>query len=678
MEDRKLAEVERVYAILESPVVVPYLQAWGEKIVGRDLSVIPAYRELPEGQENEWGTREDPTWRTEWFEWRLDVIKVRNYVQERYRKNLKFRQAEQLRCKNDPCWFIMMWLDVEEPRPDEDNLDEDDLELYEQLADFDDDDFDVLKPYILFAYQAKVVYIFAAVVRMPFKFDVFISKARGIGISYTILAVAFWNWLFRKGRGRFLSEKLEKAERALDLDSLFVKLDLFLESTPEDMLPQGFYGRSVKNRQDAMFKNPETKGQLTAEATTARSGRGGRATYTASDECASQIAYKATRATLSGTTNHRFDWSTESFEMGRQWWDAWRTAKKMAALARAAGKRAMAIVIELEWFENPYQDQQWYIDESARFESDGNPDAFAVEYLRNPHAGYGTYVYPIASECPLTSLGYDHSKMLMMSVDPGMSDDCAWVFWQKHYSDGGKKVIRWIDMYKNSRLPAEFYAWVMCGVMPPKDYDLYLRFRDEFEHPETQRILNFMAKIPPNHIRLYGDPASKSTDTGASSFRARLVSESRKAYALRGYEKTSLLILLPPEIIYKRNNLPDRRNALREALMYSEFSDTAACQELRDDIASVRFGEVTERTVHPPGQRHDRHTHSTSACEFGMIFETLKLTPSEMKSQVDAANKRARRQGATRQGRTPESKRRQAYRGRDNFMPSDEFMGVTP
>lgn len=648
-------------ALLDGPVVIPALADWGQRVVGRDLSVVPGYREI-EG-------REDPTWRPEYWAWREDVILVRNEVQRRYFDDPLFQIEEYDRCfgpQGDPCWWICMWLVVEEPRPDDESVE---LEAEKE----GDEDIEVsIKPFILFAYQARIVYLVIAICRLPRKLDLFISKARGVGISYCILAAFLWAWFCKPWRVRFLSEKLEKADRSEDLDALFPKIDLFMDYLPVAFFPPGFHRvkrdlGGKKLRMAGMFKNPKTRGQLTAEATTGTSTRGGRGTASASDECAFQQHYRKTRATLTGTTRHRIDWSTESFDFGRQWWDTWHSAKRAAITARAEGRPPAAVVLELEWYEHPAQDEAWRQEALEVAKSDGNLEAFEVENLRNPLAGYGTYVYPMVNECPETIEWYDPDKMLFMSVDPGTSDMTAFVFWQKHWKNG-QKVIRWLDLYQNNRLPAEFYAHVMTGV-EPQEGDVCFReeYRRLFQGSREQYFMQWMASVHPDTIRLYGDPASKSLDTGASSFRARLVNQSRVLYERRGFDQRSLLILLPPEVIYKRNNHPDRRNALRHALLYSEFSKTDGGLELKESISLVRFGKETERTVHPPEPRHDRYTHPTSAAEFGMIFEDLRLTPEEFEAEQTRQKARERDdrggRGESARSYTPTHRRRRHQDG---------------
>ena len=608
--------------LTSGPVRIPSLAPWG-------LDVVPAYRV------DEATGVEDPAWRAEWFAWRQAVLRVRTEIQERCLRDPAFLEEEYERCKNDPGWFITIWLWVEEPRPDDENA-------------ADDGDIDNLKEFIPFAPQVRLIYLTVAILACPTRHDLLVSKARGFGVSYTMAAVCFWAWLFRRWRLRFLSQKLEKADRSMDLDSLFAKIDLFMEYLPERFIPKGFNrgtkGRAVKHRQQAMFKNPETKAQITAEATTGDSVRGGRATGVFNDEAAFQQQYRATRATIGGSTRHRIDWSSESFAQGRQWWDTWHTARKVNAELVAAGKEPVATVIEIDWYENPYQDQAWFERERAAYESDGNPEEFATEYLRDPRQ-HGTHVYPQVGDCPDTAEWFDPNRMLYVSVDPGMADDCAWVFWQNHFPEG-KKRIRWLDMFMRNRLPAEWYAHVLTGIMPTED-DVAWAYRDELLHPEIQYFMRWLRDVPSHMMTIYGDPAIEAQDSGASSFRKRFVLTTQEITERAGLgTRAGREIVLPYRSIYLRNNHPDRRYALRKALLYSEFSLTDGAQQLKEAIGNVRFGEVTERTSLAPKVRHDRYTHPTSAAEFGMVYDDLLVHAEDLKPPKLAAPLRPK-------GRTP-------------------------
>lgn len=601
------AEIAR---LLREPARIPGLAPWG-------LDLVPAHRLDPATG------HEDPAWRREWLAWRQAVKTVRAEIHERFAASAAFRAEEIARCRRDPAWFVVMWLSVEEPRADLENLTA-------------DGDIDPIKPFVPYAPQVRLIQLFVAIVSLPAQFDLLVDKARGFGISFTFLAVCYWGWLFRHWRGRFLSQKLEKTDRALDLDSLFGKIDLFIERTPDEFIPAGFNrpqrGRARQHRLEAMFKNPDTGAQLTAEATTGDSVRGGRATYVCNDEAAFQQNYRGTRATIVGATHHRIDWSSASFKQGRQWYDVVTQTKKLIVQRAERGLPPISAVVEVEWYENPYQDAAWKDREQARFEADGNAEEFEVEYLRNPFATSARHVYPQVHDCPDTSEGFDPHRTLYASVDPGMADDCAWVFWQTHFP-GGKKRVRWLDSFVRNRLPAEWYAHVFTGI-PPQPEDEAWAYRHDFEHPEVARVAAWLRAVPSSLLTIYGDPAIAAQDSGASSFRQRFILTSQRIADRAGTPQLARYIHEPFTAIYRRNNHPDRRAAMRKALMVSEFSLSDGAQALKEDVGQVVFGDMTERTSLAPRTRHTRHTHRTTAAEFGMVYDDLLLTEDDIRDSV--------------------------------------------
>ncbi len=592
---------------------IPAFAEWG-------LDRVPGYRVDETGAE-------DPTWRPDWIAWRDAILDLILVMKERCEVDLPFRAQVKALCKADWAFFITLFLVVEEPRPDE----EDDT-----LGDYG---HDMLKQFTPFAYQVELIQLFQRTVRSPKKLDVYISKARGIGVSYTMMAAAWAAFLFTGYRGRFLSEKLEKVDRTLDLDSLFGKADLFREYTPDWLLPEGFSTHNRAHRQQGMFKNPVTRAQLTGEATTGNSIRGGRATFVCNDEAAFQENYTATKATISGSTKHAFDWSSESYAKGRQWQNAWKSARSEERRALDEGRTPVAHVIELEWYENPYQDRDWYDEEFARYAAQGNADAFAVEYLRNPDSGYGTLIYPTARDCPDTPEWYMPDRMLFASCDPGIEDLCAWVFWQTYFP-GGKKTIRFIDSYTNNKKPVQFYTHWITGIVPVPGDTAY-PYIEELQQPQEQYFMKWLREVPGRSLRCYGDPAVRARDSSLASFQAVMNQESLKIRKQAGIEDAvPVHIMVPHEIIHKRNNFHDRRNAMREALMHCEFSLTDGAQSFKEALYSVRFAEMTEKTTRPPGTLHDRFSHQATAGEFGMVYEELRLTDSEVKTKKIADPKR--------------------------------------
>jgi hypothetical protein len=595
------------------------------------LHVVPGYRVDPVTGD------EDPTWRAEWFAWREAVREVRLEVQDRCAHDLRFRAEQQKINAADPAYFVAMWLVAEEPRglelaigeAEEDEAEDEETYIWESGGEFDDDD--PILEFIPFAYQVELIQLFARVNSDRRKQDVYIEKARGIGVSYVFLAAAYWAFLYRPWRGIFLSDKLDHADRAMDLSSLFGKVDLFVFYTPAWMRPKNWNGKSQKHRRQGLFRHPATTATLSAVATTPDAGRSERGRYTASDESAFQEHWRDTHDTMGGTVRHRWAWTTPSYKQGVQWENAFTEVKKHHKNARANGKRPIALAIELDWYINPYHDKDWYAEEFARYQASGREAAFAVEYLRNAAAGYSTFIYPEVERCPNTPHWYDPSKMLNCSVDPGVKDETAWVFWQTHF-EGGHKTVRWLESYTRKGMPAEFYAHVITGIWPePGD----LMWDDEEQFGERERyLMNWLASVPTHMLRAYGDPAVAADFTGVvrhkpSSFVNRFFTETGRLRRSREIENPTPIYIFHKEL-FKRNRHQDRRTAMHEALIYSEFSTTEGAQELKHAISRVRLQEMTEKSTSPPGWIHDHYTHPTSAAEFGMTYETMKLTLSEI------------------------------------------------
>ncbi len=620
------------------------LAEWG-------LDRVPGYRMDPATG------LEDPTWRQDFKDWHAEMLAWRADTQLHCLSDPLFRSYVDTLCARDPAFFTALWLEIEEPRAMEYNVEGDDGpddESFDRAELFDGADtesYETIYPYIPFAYQVEAVQTFARVVLgkklRSRRHNVLWDKARGVGLTYAILAVMYWGWLYKRGlRGTILTEKWDKADRSHSLNTLFGKLDLFFKSTPDWIIPPGFKQKGEKeaHRVMGMLYNPLTGATISTEPTTVSSTRSSREGYIAIDECAFHEHLDETWATCLGTTFHVMGWSTASYQYGRQWATKLKEGRKDEA--------GTTTVVTLDWFENPHQDEAWLAEERARFVAAGLAEQFDVEHLRNPDAGYGTLVYfNQVQNCPDTDLWYDDSRPLNISVDPGVEDATAWVFWQTHFP-GGKKRIRWIDSYERAKLPVDFHTHVLTGIEPkparrgkPGEPDIpadtaYALWAEGFFGEREKYFMEWLRTVPAGNITLYGDPAMRSRDVAHNSFE-RLFAEGTLALREReGLPAIPVQVTLPWEIIYRRNKLNDRRTGLREALMFSEFSLTEGAQELKDAFASTRFQEATGKNTRPPGHIHDEFSHRVTAGEFGAIWETLSLTEAEVKPQTIAKPKR--------------------------------------
>lgn len=619
---------------------------------GEGLHVVPGFARLPDGTE-------DPEWRKRYFTWHTAVHQWRIWAKGEFVNNHDFARTILAFCKKDAALFSLLFLVVEEPRAmtfyDQEGftLDEAYAMLHSDSDDIGVDDYayQTIHPFIPFAYQVEAMKLCTRVILGPmrtFNHDILWDKARGVGMSYAILAWAYWGWLWVPGlRGTILTEKWDKAERTKDINSLFGKFDLFLDNTPDALIPKGFKWRGDKDADRLLGRliNPATGAAIYTEPTTADATRSGREAYVAVDEMNFHQYLKDTWATIHGTAKHCLGWTTASRRYGRQGETIIEEGKKYPK---------SATVVTLDWWVNPHQDHLWYEQERERFRAAGMLEQFEVEYLRNAVAGQGRMVY--LEQLALTTWtdhGYDPNLPLKLSVDPGISDFTAFVLLQTYFKDEHKR-FRWLDAIQLRNLPVQFWVHVMTGIEPrgpwtdahglthPPD-DMW-RYKAEgfFDLPGVQRVMQFMRTVPPSSIHLYGDPSMRSRDLRHDSWEKVFAKETRalrtREYGEDDPRAVGIMVKHPWEPLYAKNNYQDRRIGLREALMTSEFySGNDGAHELYDAMQNTMFQKTTETSTRAPGHLHTDEYHQVSAAEFVSTWETLNITPQVLESirQID-------------------------------------------
>jgi hypothetical protein len=147
-----------------------------------------------------------------------------------------------------------------------------------------------------------------------------------------------------------------------------------------------------------------------------------------------------------------------------------------------------------------------------------------------------------------------------------------------------------------------------------------------------------MREVSPHSIQLYGDPAmlrrDVTHDSWISVFETLTLKLRRRAFGETSPNAIPMYANFPSvKPLYKRQSFQDRRIGAREALQMTEWSSTEGALLVREALENTRFQELTERTTRPPGHIHDQYSHRATSYEWGMIWETLKLTPDELKPQ---------------------------------------------
>ncbi|MDQ3124786.1 MAG: hypothetical protein M3Q74_04200 [Pseudomonadota bacterium] len=536
----------------------------------------------------------NPAWRDEWFAWRDAVGELRGRLQVAGASSPAFR-AEELRiCADDPAYFATAYPWIHEPRARRGE--------------------EVYKPFVPFAFQVKLVQHMADLAAMPEPADLFVSKARGLGASWTACLFGVWHWLFRLGDGFMVSRKEELVDKPQSMKSLFGKIDFILRFLPPWMLPAGF--KPKEHRLKMLLKNPATGATIGGESTTSKTGRGDRATYAVVDEAAFIEHFDDVFGTIAGTTDHRFAVSSESFEEGDAWWKAWGGSGE-----GGAKQLTPHLVYELNWGENPYFTQEWFAAERARWHHD--PEGFAREVERDPYKGFGSFVYPTARSLPLLDIGYVPTEMLLVGIDPGHADDTAIVWGQPRWT-GGNRGIHWLDSYERNLTPVEWYAHLLTGVEPAPGDECW-------GMPVTDRdraVMAFFASLPwgGDRVRYYMDPAGAARHSGIS-FYDLFVKKTMdlRTRAAAGVRRPHPIAPLYKALRHAGNLHDDRRNATRAGMAFSSYEDNQGGKRTKACHVAYSFTKMTGKATSEPKPVHDTHSHIVTATEFVYFYLTLGL-----------------------------------------------------
>lgn len=176
------------------------------------------------------------------------------------------------RCKNDLLFFFNTFLWTQDPRKRPPDL-----------------------PFITYEYEDNFIGWIAEHIKNGK--DCLTEKSRDMGISWSVLGVILWFWLFSDGfKAHLGSKKEDDVDRSGDIRSLFEKLRYMIQEFPPWMLPYGFNWKT-----HSMFMrilNPMNSAAMTGESSNRDFGKAGRYSCILLDEFAAmEYANEAWTAT---------------------------------------------------------------------------------------------------------------------------------------------------------------------------------------------------------------------------------------------------------------------------------------------------------------------------------------------------------------------------------------------
>jgi len=288
--------------------------------------------------------------------------------------------------------------------------------------------------------------------------DVFVDKSRDMGVSWMILAIFLWGWLFKGWELREGSRKMDYVDKGGDMTSLFEKQRYMLERLPSWMIPYKFdLKRGTTFNSSAKLVNPITKNTIVGEATSPNFARGGRSKAILYDEFAFWLCSDEAWRGGADTSNCRIIVSTPNGK-----------GNKFADIKFDTNLDISRYT--LHWRLHPFKTMEWYKEECAR----RTPQEIAQELDISYDASTTSRVYEGFDKVRIgdgADFEYNAELPLFVAWDfgEGGNDATAIIWAQFDQKNGNLKII---DCYSRNALDINYFGTIASGVLDSQfDYD---------------------------------------------------------------------------------------------------------------------------------------------------------------------------------------------------------------
>lgn len=304
-------------------------------------------------------------------------------------------------------------------------------------------------PFVTFPYQDELALEIIDAIETGE--DIHIDKSRDMGLSWLVLAIFVWGWLFKDWELRVGSRNRDYVDKGGDMNSLFEKMRYILERIPSWMLPYKFdLKRGTQFNSAAKLVNSVSKNAIVGEATSPNFARGGRSKAILYDEFAFWTCADDAWKGGADTTNCRILISTPN-----------GMNNKFADVKFDEGLQLRKYSIL--WKLHPFKDEEWYQKEKER----RTPQELAQEVDISYTASASNRVYEDFVNVPIgQGPAFDYNPELPLyrfwDFSEGGSDQTA-IIWAQE--DPDTKVVRIIDCFQRGDTDINFFGHLVSGQM---------------------------------------------------------------------------------------------------------------------------------------------------------------------------------------------------------------------
>lgn len=433
--------------------------------------------------------------------------------------------------------------------------------------------------------------------------DVFIDKTREMGVSYSILDVLLWFWLFEPASNFLIGSRKEDyvdnrrgGTTGNKEESLFGKLDYTLSRLPEVLMPKGFN----KDRHFTYMSlvNPENGNAISGESSNPNFSRGGRQRAIFLDEFAFWEEGNAVWGATADTTNCRIVATTPGNKPSK--------AKRLRF-----GKDGEEIkVITLDYRLDPRKTHAWLDDQRKR----RSTEDFNREIMVNWETSITGRVYPEVESAAFGDFPYLVNQQPYFSWDFGL-DGVSISLWQQNPANSKWRVV---DAYEKNNQPIQFY-YPLFG----KPMDSKFQYDDD-----DLKAIQIFSQYPKGIH--FGDPdvAKRSLLTGTST---------RQELQKIGVFVQSIT----------KNDFFSRRETTKVYLQKGiEINQNVRTENFYEAIKSARYPqreEASQATTPIAQPIHDWTSHARTSMEYFFVNIDIYANLEETKpSWADKATDVAR------------------------------------
>lgn len=419
-------------------------------------------------------------------------------------------------------------------------------------------------PIVLFPYQKD--FIRSVVDHIDNGSNLLIEKSRDMGMSWLVVYIFVWYWLFRDGTNLLLGSYKEKlVDDGANTDALFGKVEYTIRNLPPWVLPKQF--RLSKHRTKLKLINPENNNIISGDTMNAQFGRGARKTAIFYDELGFWETAKEAWEAGSQTTACQIANSTPH---GRNYYWKLRNSGKID-------------VVTLHWSLHPLKDQQWYEFEKARNTDEVIAQEIDLKYDKSLEGRVYREWEPEVGIFP-----YNERYPLYVGADWGKSDGTA-IIWAQLIDN----KLRIVDAYYKTGETIDFFIPFFTGMVPSDEFRYTNKELEKIEEHRKWR-----------RGTVFGDPAGRFTSSVSNK---SVISILREAGVYVNYEE-------------KWKEFNNRKTAVkmrvRNGVELNKNEETEFLNMCIEQAAYPKVRNQGEEEIRSKQPKHDWTSHHRSALEY--------------------------------------------------------------